>query len=49
MAYRLEVGYLPAVKRKVVMPPKTAEGMATREAANLANIPMMIKKKLQSC
>jgi hypothetical protein len=32
-------------KRKVVMPPSTAEGIATRAAANLANTPMTINQK----
>lgn len=32
-------------KRKVVMPPRTAEGMATRAAANLAKMPMIRSQK----
>lgn len=32
-------------KRNVVMPPSTAEGMATRAAANLAKIPMTRSQK----
>lgn len=35
-------------KRKVVMPPSTAEGIATRAAANLANTPMTISQKQQA-
>lgn len=34
-----------AAKRKVVMPPSTAEGMATRAAANLAKMPMISSQK----
>jgi hypothetical protein len=34
-------------KRKVVMPPKTAEGIATIAAANFAKIPAIRRKKLQ--
>jgi hypothetical protein len=33
-----------AQKRKVVMPPRTEEGMATRAALNLAKSPIMIRK-----
>jgi hypothetical protein len=33
-------------KRKVVMPPRTAAGMATMAAANLAKIPATSRKKL---
>lgn len=32
--------------RNVVIPPKTADGIATRDAANFEKIPMIIKKKL---
>jgi hypothetical protein len=32
-------------KRKVVMPPSTADGIATRAAANLLKIPMMRSQK----
>jgi hypothetical protein len=32
-------------KRKVVMPPKTAEGIEVKAAANLENNPMMIRNK----
>lgn len=35
-------------KRKVVMPPKTAAGIATIAAANFAKIPAASRKKLQS-
>lgn len=35
-------------KRKVVMPPKTAAGIATIAAANFAKIPATRRKKLQS-
>jgi hypothetical protein len=34
-----------AANRKVVIPPNTAEGMATRAAANLAKMPMMRSQK----
>jgi hypothetical protein len=34
-----------ALKRKVVIPPKTAEGMATSAAANFAKMPMTISQK----
>ena len=34
-----------ALKRKVVIPPRTADGIATRAAANLAKIPMMMSQK----
>lgn len=36
-----------AQKRKVVIPPKTGPGIATREAANLAKMPMIIKNMAQ--
>jgi hypothetical protein len=32
-------------KRKVVIPPRTAAGMAVKAAANLEKIPMMMRKK----
>lgn len=38
--------------KKLVMPPRTADGIATRDAANLAKTPMMIRNMLpghQSC
>lgn len=35
-----------AQNKNVVMPPRTAEGMATRAAANFAKTPMMIKNML---
>ena len=34
-----------AANKKVVMPPNTAEGMATSAAANLAKMPMMSSQK----
>lgn len=34
-------------KRKVVIPPRTAAGMATMAAANLAKMPATRRKKLQ--
>ena len=34
-----------AANKKVVMPPSTAEGMATRAAANLANMPIIRSQK----
>ena len=34
-------------KRKVVIPPRTELGMATRAAANLAKMPIMTRKKQQ--
>ena len=34
-----------ALKRKVVIPPRTAAGMATSAAANLEKMPMMRRKK----
>lgn len=34
--------------KKLVMPPRTADGMATRDAANLAKTPMMIRNMLSS-
>jgi hypothetical protein len=37
-----------AQKRKVVIPPSTALGIATSAAANLEKIPMMSKKKQQA-
>ena len=36
-----------AVKRKVVIPPRTDDGIATKTAANLENNPMMKRKKQQ--
>jgi len=36
-----------AEKRKVVIPPRTGDGMATIAAANFENTPMTIKKKQQ--
>ena len=36
-----------AVKRNVVMPPRTAEGIATKTAANFEKRPMMKRKKQQ--
>jgi len=33
--------------KKVVMPPKAEDGIATSAAANFAKTPMMIKKKQQ--
>jgi len=32
--------------RNVVIPPKTADGIATRDAANFEKIPIIIRKKL---
>jgi hypothetical protein len=37
-----------ALKRKVVIPPRTAGGMATRAAANLAKMPMTMSQKQQA-
>jgi hypothetical protein len=36
-----------ALKRNVVIPPRTALGMATKAAANMEKTPMMIRKKQQ--
>ena len=36
-----------AAKRKVVMPPSTGLGMATRAAANLEKMPITINQKQQ--
>lgn len=36
-----------AVKRNVVIPPSTAEGIATKTAANLEKTPIMNRKKQQ--
>jgi len=35
-----------AVKRKVVMPPRTGEGIAVRAEANFVKIPARIRKRL---
>jgi len=32
--------------RNVVIPPKTADGIATRDAANFEKIPIIIRKRL---
>lgn len=37
-----------AENKNVVMPPSTDDGMATRAAANLANMPMMSSQKQQA-
>jgi hypothetical protein len=37
-----------ALKRDVVIPPRTALGMATKAAANLEKTPMTIRKKQQA-
>ncbi len=37
-----------ALKRKVVMPPRTEAGMATRAAANLEKTPITMRKKQQA-
>ena len=34
-----------AENKKVVMPPRTEDGIATKDAANLANMPMMNSQK----
>lgn len=36
-----------AVKRKVVIPPRTEDGIATKTAANLEKRPIMKRKKQQ--
>jgi hypothetical protein len=37
-----------ALKRNVVIPPRTDAGIATRAAANLEKMPMTIRKKQQA-